>query len=604
MSELKELTSLYNYLEDHALEHPSGSDIAKLFDDLRKKVAGLPDDEVLACDWEAAVFRVHFEEGDAKLHNFEKHFDKTFHRYLKRRLNETRNPLLKAYYSHSLWVIAATKHEEHARTAAACYLELLRIFEKKTIDAPEGYFGFHLLLAAGNAFSLAFQTNFRWDEVRCEIRRLVIEFDFANPASFNLRRGLILLMIDSRRKLKREDFEGVAEVCWRLCQDMVGWRHVEVAIEALEFGEKVDGRLGLRTHDWISEKASCYEKLMGIYQNTPNELMHCQNALMTYKQAKRWDKVQELKQKYPQIRTAIPVATFSEEIDLTDHQEICKQLARKLMGQGSEQIIAFLMSGTDLLPNYSSLQETAKSERQETHIIDRLPTSLMDSRGHVIQRFSTPDELEYFRILQHYKVLLELDKLVLLEEVVLEAFRDGKMSGDILLKFLENQTWLGSKRAFAQPGGQEIEFRWLDLVAPSVHECQRHLAGISQEGDWVLCVDSLTLKLEGLLREFCDSYGITTFCTTTDSKGRQISMEKDLNALLHEDALKQIIDQDDLMFFKFLLVEHAGYNLRNKIAHCLIVSPKAYSRDYAILSIVAILRLAKYPLGQSQSPSV
>ncbi len=127
---------------------------------------------------------------------------------------------------------------------------------------------------------------------------------------------------------------------------MMGWRRVEAAIDALELGEKVDGRLGLKSHDWISEKASCYEKLMRIYRNTPNEIMHCQDALMAYKQVKHWDKVQELEQKHHEIRAAMPIATFAEEIDLTDHREACRQLARRMIEQGSEQIMVFLMSGT------------------------------------------------------------------------------------------------------------------------------------------------------------------------------------------------------------------------------------------------------------------
>ena len=280
------------------------------------------------------MFRVHFVEGDRKYFESEKDCDQAFQTYLKDRLKETRNPLLTAYYSHSLWVIPATKHAEHARTAVAAYLELLRIFEKKTIDAPEVHFGFHLIRAVGNSFSLAYQTNFRWDEIKSEIRRLVIEFDFANPASFNLRRDLIRLMLNSKRKFMGEDFEGLAEVCWQMYQNMLGWGRIEVSIEALELGEKADSRLGSKTHDWISEKAACYENLVNRYRNTPNELMHCQNALTTYKQAKKWDKVQELERKYCEIKATATVATFTEEIDLTEHVQEMQADSRRVGTMG------------------------------------------------------------------------------------------------------------------------------------------------------------------------------------------------------------------------------------------------------------------------------
>ncbi len=78
-----------------------------------------------------------------------------------------------------------------------------------------------------------------------------------------------------------------------------------------------------------------------------------------------------------------------------------------------------------------------------------------------------------------------------------------------------------------------------------------------------------------------------------DSKGRNIEREKDLNALLREERIKELFDEDDLLFFKFLLVEKAGYNLRHKVAHSLMLFQE-YNINYMHLLILTLLRLAKY----------
>jgi hypothetical protein len=109
----------------------------------------------------------------------------------------------------------------------------------------------------------------------------------------------------------------------------------------------------------------------------------------------------------------------------------------------------------------------------------------------------------------------------------------------------------------------------------------------------VLAIDSLTLKIEGLLRDMCEFSGIATFYQTKDKKGRNIVREKDLHALLHEDKIKELFDEDDLLFFRFLLVEQAGLNLRHRIAHSLLYF-REYSIDLMHLLMLALLRIGKY----------
>ena len=69
--------------------------------------------------------------------------------------------------------------------------------------------------------------------------------------------------------------------------------------------------------------------------------------------------------------------------------------------------------------------------------------------------------------------------------------------------------------------------------------------------------------------------------------------EKDINALLREKELMNILSKDDLMLLQFLLIDKAGWNLRNRIAHSLIRKVEGYGLEHIILLLISILRLSK-----------
>ena len=121
----------------------------------------------------------------------------------------------------------------------------------------------------------------------------------------------------------------------------------------------------------------------------------------------------------------------------------------------------------------------------------------------------------------------------------------------------------------------------------------------SKSPNLVLPIDSLILKIEGLLRDMCEFSGLATFRQTTDKKGRSIVREKDLHTLLYEDKIKELFDEDDLLFFKYLLVEQAGLNLRHRIAHSLLYFQE-YNLDIMHLLIMALLRIGKYDFTKKE----
>ena len=148
---------------------------------------------------------------------------------------------------------------------------------------------------------------------------------------------------------------------------------------------------------------------------------------------------------------------------------------------------------------------------------------------------------------------------------------------------------------------------WLSLLAPSLFDYFTQMDYWRISGNYpslVLCIDSLVLKIEGLLRDMFFFKGIATFTSKADKKhGKRITYEKELNALLNEKRISELFDPDDLLLFKFVLIEKTGYNLRHKIAHSLMLNAE-YQVHYMHLLILILLKLGSYSLTITRKTNV
>ena len=95
------------------------------------------------------------------------------------------------------------------------------------------------------------------------------------------------------------------------------------------------------------------------------------------------------------------------------------------------------------------------------------------------------------------------------------------------------------------------------------------------------------------MRDLCRLCGGVTVNMTTDHRSRTVEREKDLHSLLYADVIVELLDEDDLLYFRFLFVEQAGYNLRNLVAHGL-TTQEHYTLEYALLTLLAVFRIARY----------
>jgi hypothetical protein len=612
MENFPDLDTLYQYLEEKALDYKYPDQIADLFRKLRDlKHSENEFDEAKKEQCEIDFFNFVLknneikptftwtnDKGEVVEYPSLNRFDDSTYEYLLERLNSTGNSLLKARYSHILW-LSPKKRVEHAKVAVDSYLDLVKNYEEKDKAAPREHFGLDVLHAIENAYFIAYQINYKIGEINSELRRLVTSFNFQSSSSFVLRARLIQLMLKWKRRFLKGEFDDFENICWQVAETLTKVGNIQSAIEMLEIGEKVDQKLGKKTRDWRRHIAESYEKLMNQAEEDNNlaSLTFCQYALENYKKLKDERKTNDLQTKYSELKHSMMLTETRREIDLTEHMKACRKAAEKIIQNSSEEIIKILMRNKNLLPKYKDMERIAEKHSKQFVIQHLFPTEIIDQRGHLAQHFYNEEEKKYFGILQQYYWELKFNKIHLINEIFFAGINENKLSSDILLRFLNKYSWLGKNIARKLPNNKTIEYNWLNLIAPSVneyfHQMHYYFLNPANYPNLVLSIDSLTLKIEGLLRDIGRFSGVATFYMTKDNKGRNIEREKDIHALLYEEPVKELFDEDDSLFFRFFLVEKAGFNLRHKIAHCFL-SFQEYSIDYMHLLILTLLKLGKY----------
>ena len=609
MSDYNNLESLYTHLEE-VLTYDHYFEIADLF----KKFRDAKHEENNAEEAEKAQWEIHFlsfnleegeigpereqtENGQVFVYPHLDIFDEKTYEYLTIRLNATKHPKLKARYAHILWC-SPKRHNKYAKTAVNSYLELIPIYEQ-AYDVDNKDFSREITEVVINAYAIACRINYEVDKIKSELQRLIQKFSSDAPFSAE---ALISFMLKPKKKFTKKDFEGLQNICWQIAESFSDDGHT--AIDFLKLGEKVDQRLEKQSHDWILRIAQHYENQMKQREKSPIVALHfCTDAIKYYRRVGDEEKVKELEKRYSEFKDSVEFHTFKEDIDITKIVKWSRDFARDFVKNAtSEEIIGCLISDKIFLPTYQEVQKSVKEQIKKSPTRHLLPKVISDQNGNVVQHFETDEEKIYFSILETYQMQLEMGNTYFINAILTEAISERKLTIDILLDYFNKHCWYGKNLTKPLSNDQTVRYNWLNLIAPALSEYFRlvdfHLTDPTHNHpNFVLCLDSLTLKIEGLFRDLCRFSDVPTSRHRQDNLGRNIAIEKDIDTLLREDVIQELFDEDDLLFFKFLLVEKAGYNLRHKIAHTLLPF-QAYNWHYTNLMILALLRLGKYDFVQ------
>ncbi|CVK32477.1 protein of unknown function [Methanoculleus bourgensis] len=564
-----------------------------------RKDDGADPTELSKINCECQVFCMGYPENPRKSDVFKE----SDYAYLKERVRDVKNPLLKSRYAHLLVHCDIPDKYRYAEVAVQEYLKLLRIYEEKR-EGISGHWVTTLEWATKNALNLSVQFNMKTckDEVKNEIKRLVFQKSDEDPQYSFLIIALVNQMLDQKQIFHKDDFENIDEILigYAFFLRQSGKNFPRKAIELYELGSKIERKFCTTKHNWDLYIAENHEELCKTFENNAFvALEECQDAIMHYKLAKMPEKVKEMEQKYGELKKKISIPRHQVEIQDDGYKkylEGCKKFVQDLIEKEPETIIGCLVSSPDLIPDMNKVRDGSEVYLRESVTHQLFNTTLVDTHGNTAQTYDNGEEKEKYAQNTIYRIALENYTCRLVHAIIIEAAKKGKLTPQNVCEYLQHRSWLGQPIQYHIPSGGEFEVKWLDLIEPAIHSYLNALQDFVESEktpNFILSLDSLTLKFEGIFRAFCALHGISPTKQITE-RGKTLTREKDLNNLLYDDydEVSKILGVNEIEFFRFVFVEQSGLNLRNNIAHCLLFKEQYYVY-FADLVFLAILRISR-----------
>jgi len=377
------------------------------------------------------------------------------------------------------------------------------------------------------------------------------------------------------------------------------WGAIYVTDVNIDIAKKTDKEID----SFLEYKAELYLKLSDNAEKGNNmaAVTFTENALRLYQQIKKKVKITEVEKKYSEQRGKFKLATIRQDFP-KEHTDQITENIKEIVSAGNENDIIRYLIITPWYNKIESIQLMADDTKKSSPFMSMLGSSILDKYGNTIDTFHTEEEKDVFNFWQSYGFNFQIGTQTM-HQFFIEAYKADKISYDSILTYLE-QTWF-NEPIIRNYNGESYGIVPIDLIKPGIKrvfiELDSFFADNEYELDYVTITDSLVLKIETLIRNFCEKIGIATFKTRQKGKDKLV-MEKLLDDLLADikssDSNHTGFDEEDRIFIKYVLSEKAGLNLRNQVAHGLM-DINDYSFPNIILVLSIILKISKYSFSKN-----
>lgn len=607
------IEDLYLYLEDDVNSFKREWELTST---IRRLVDQTSDEEIKKkLKWECFVFDFHIQDGEVQPMTSSTTEDGTTIRsypsyedfgneginYLKQRCATVQSDFLSSRYNHILWNSPAPhKHQQYAKDAVDGYLCILKQLDCCNEQKKDGWDCFQIFK---NGCKIAIQSKYKIDEFK-----LLAHSWLFTTGKFPTETKIILLsyMLDMPC-FKKEDFEHSLELV-RKIGSARGEKITDYFFskEIYQTGLKIAQRLGSDTKIWNKRIGDSIVKMADYRMDDETRMIplsFLKEAIPYYKLAGNEKKVKEVEQRYFELKKELKLSEVKFPMDEAAAKGLAKYLDAKtesLMKAKPQEILGYLLSGTDIFPQMKWLKAMAKNNRMT--FMDFATTVRFDINNNVSK---DPDDKKFkedVKIYQSYQFYMQLSVHPFLHRIFIEGIKKNKITFPGIIKFFVDHTWLGQELVDYDSSGEPNKYKWISLIAPSIHEyfiqTESALRSNNPHTNYVMPIDSLTLKFEGVLRDFSRLLHIST---TVVGKNN-VLREKYIEELLADKELQKYFDENDRLFFNYLFVAKNGMNLRNNIAHS-FYRYKNYNFQIMHLLICAFLRIGKYRINEKKIAS-
>lgn len=528
-------------------------------------------------------------------------------KYLMDRMENSSNPILKARYAHWLWKCpVGIKHNKFATVAIANYTKAIENCSNQYIDEVSQ----NTIFQIGELYKalLAVLNDINTDLETIKTKTLTQKLLFNSTFEFSTKFEILCAMLKYPKLFKPIDFKNTLVIFENELNNKSDFILIN---NYLPIAIKIATKTNSDVKKWHNEAGFAYlrnaetetqENRFGI------KLYRYADAIHAFTLAGNEEKKKEAEYLYAQLKSKLKLPTggisFYSEMQKESRDcldDIIKNSAENIIRREEAEEVYKLISSGFSFPKYVDILSV--SENNENSFWDSVTRIHFDKNKNISKKQKGIKQEE--RNCHIYNNYTQVITLPYLHYILVFGIKYGKLTFENFIEYLSTKSWIGKPHSSNILSGEENSINWIELLRPSIAEffiqIQGWVNGDDYKPSFVLCVDSLTLKFEGLLRDFCAKIGIPTSVNR-----KQVMQEAYIHDILHDKTFKQYFAKDDLLLFIYMFSNDSGLNLRNNVAHC-FYNYNEYQPDQMFLLIAALLRLAKYDLDlvkQDKKPNI
>ncbi len=525
------------------------------------------------------------------------------YQYFEKRFNESKNLFVKTEYGLMVYFGGKTDFSNHISFKRELFTELFGLsklyYNKITINSTYIVYYYNTLqLALGVARESKLEKEI--SDIINYIFIVVVTSESKDQKSLRIVPNLSDILSSNYGIAKKYvDFRKVIDKNIEIATELEKcdlYSTLSVVDRCLKMEQKLNGD----SKYLIEYKGKIYEKLAreSENRNSPASVDFADKALRIYQQLDLKEDINRLQNYYKNIRGKQRFSNFFHELSIEDTQKIHEQIDKLVRESEDNEIIRYFIS-TPWYRKIDDIKEMAYESRKQSPLLSIAPAKIIDKFGNTVDLFITEKEREEYSFWQSYSFNFQIGSQIMCQFFI-NAYENKKLKYDAVMSYLES-TWFNDDIP-RDYNGREVKIKPISTIKPGLsrifQELDRFYDEESYECDFVTIIDSLTMKIEGILRNFCEKIGIPTFKASTKGSD-ELMMEKTLDVLLAEIAHKpdsnQItnFDEEDRIMIKFVLSEKAGLNLRNEVAHGLM-DINEYNLGLVVILFSLIMKLSKY----------
>jgi len=528
--------------------------------------------------------------------------------FFEKRYNECKNLYAKTEYGLMVYFgekTATSRHNDFKRQLCNELFQLSKDYQAKANKGGEkNHYVLHFFHSLRMAFGVAEKSNLEPELTN------IIKYIFETHQNWDItKEGTLRILLDLSGLLsdyfglsnKLIDFQKVVD------KNLAGAEELEKtyvwgAMYAIDRNIAIEQKRNKPVDDLLKYKAKLYEKLATDAESKSNHtcVNFAGNALRIYQQIKLPNDISRLEKYYSELRGKFRLSEVRQELP-KEHVDNMNERILKAVADNNERGIINHFITSPWYDTIKNIKDRSVELSKQTVLLSMLPTSIMDKFGNTVDVFYTDEEKEKFSFWNSYTFNFQIGTQTM-HRFFIEAYKAKKLNYASVISHLEG-TWF-NEVIVRNYHGQAVDVKPIDTLKPGLKrlfdELDSFFADNTYQCEFVTVTDSLTLKVEGLLRYFCEKIGIATFKTRQKGSDRLV-MEKLLDDLLadiaHEPLLKPEqktnFDEEDRILIKYVLAEKAGLNLRNAVAHGLM-DIFEYSFEHVVVLFCIIIKLSKY----------